>query len=182
MESGAELRATPWQGSRRRYDLSGAVQSSEQAALLLDFFEACRGRLLGFRFCDPMDHSSAPYGQPMSPTDQILGRGDGQQRAYQLVKAYGLGINAYSRKITKPVESKVELAVNGTPLITGLDFTVDWATGLVELGQAPAIGQSLTAGFEFDVPVRFDSDQLDLTWIAAGNGRFPTVPLVEILV
>src|SRR5690606_33286115 len=107
---------------------------------------------------DPQDWSSAADGDsdPL-PTDQLLGTGDGSRRKFGLVKNY-LG---FSREIFKPIEGSVRCAVNG---IETTNFTVDWTTGVVTFSSPPLHGASVSAGFFFDVPVRFDSDDFTATW------------------
>src|SRR5262249_32311876 len=150
-------RNTPWAHGRRRYDVGGAVRTLDDLHTLIAFFEARRGQLNGFRFRDPSDcKSCAPSGTP-APDDQSLGEGDGVTHTLQLVKAYG----DYSRPINKLVAGSVRVAVAGVELTSG--FSVDTATGLVTFAAAPALHASVTAGFVFDTPVRFDIDRLDLS-------------------
>jgi uncharacterized protein (TIGR02217 family) len=47
-------------------------------------------------------------------------------------------------------------------------------------GHIPAIGAAVTAGFHFDVPVRFDTDYLEVDLSAFAAGMIPKIPLVEI--
>jgi uncharacterized protein (TIGR02217 family) len=175
--SGREARNTPWAHGRRRYDIGGAVRTLDELHALTAFFEARRGKLHGFRFRDPFDFKSCAPSAAIAPTDQALGEGDGETTAFQLVKAYG----DYARPIVKPVADSARIAVDGDELAEGL-FTVDLATGVVTLDDAPAEGAAITAGFLFDTPVRFDIDRLDLSLDGFGAGRALAAPLVEILV
>jgi uncharacterized protein (TIGR02217 family) len=175
--SGREARNTPWAHGRRRYDVGGAVRTLDELHALIAFFEARRGKLHGFRFRDPFDFKSCAPSAAIAPTDQALGEGDGETTAFQLVKAYG----DYARPIVKPVAASARIAVDGDELAEGL-FTVDLATGVVTLDDAPAEGAAITAGFLFDTPVRFDIDRLDLSLDGFGAGRALAAPLVEILV
>ena len=63
------------------------------------------------------------------------------------------------------------------------DFTCDPATGVVTFpaGALPPAGAAVTAGFAFDVPVRFDTDELDIDLSAFAAGEIPKMPLVEIV-
>jgi uncharacterized protein (TIGR02217 family) len=181
LASGFERRATPWANGRRRYLVGQAIRTLAEAAELLGFFEARRGRLQGFRFNDIADGASAPPGRPVSPLDQTLGVGDGAASAFQLAKRYGDDADAYTRPIAKPVSGTVRVAVAGVELDPA-GFGVDATTGLVTLAAAPAPGQAVTAGFQFDVPVRFDTDRLDLTLESFDAGRVVAAPLVEVRV
>lgn len=181
LASGFERRTSPWTLGRRRYLIATAVRPLDEAAELLAFFEARGGPLTGFRFRDPADFKScAPSAQP-SAADQPLGTGDGTKKTFQLAKTYGTGPEAAVRPIAKPVAGTVKVAVAGVALAPGA-FTVDAATGLVTLASAPAAGAAVTAGFEFDTPVRFDLDRLDVTLEGFAAGRVSACALVEVRV
>jgi uncharacterized protein (TIGR02217 family) len=170
LASGFEQRTSPWAQGRRRYLIATAARPLDELAQLTAFFEARGGRLAGFRFRDPADFKScAPSGQP-SAGDQPLGVGDGTRKAFQLVKG--------ARTIAKPVAGTVKVAVGGV----AAPFSVDTTTGLVTLVTAPAVGAAVTAGFEFDTPVRFDLDRLDVTLEGFAAGRVTACALVEVRV
>ncbi len=178
--SGRENRNTPWAHGRRRYDIGGAVRTLDQLHDLIAFFEARRGRLHGFRFRDPFDNKSCAPSLTPAATNQSLGVGTGAQTVFQLQKSYGVGAEAYLRPITKPVAGSVSIAVNGVALAPA-GFSVSTTTGQVTLTTPPANGAAVTAGFQFDTPVRFDIERLDLSIDAFGAGRAIAAPLVEIL-
>ena len=181
LASGFERRSSPWAHGRRRYLIGTAARSLDEAAQLVAFFEARRGRLFGFRFQDPADFKScAPSASP-DPGDQALGTGDGARTRFQLVKAYGEGEAAASRIIAKPQAGTVRVAVAGVEQASGA-FAVDAATGEVTLASAPAAGAVVTAGFLFDTPVRFDLDRIDVTLEGFGAARVGAVSLAEVRV
>ncbi|MEY4555977.1 MAG: hypothetical protein RL093_1096 [Pseudomonadota bacterium] len=179
--SGFERRSTPWAGGRRRYLIGANLRSLDDMAALTGFFEARRGRLYGFRFRDFADCKSCAPGAVVGPLDQALGEGDGTRTVFQLVKGYGDGEDALERRIAKPVEGTVRLAINGVELAEA-EFAVDAATGLVTLEAAPDAGAVVTAGFEFDTPVRFDADRIEVTLESFDAGRMAAVPLIEVRV
>jgi uncharacterized protein (TIGR02217 family) len=179
LASGYEQRSTPWADGRRRYLIGGGVRPIAEAQALVAFFEARRGRLNGFRFQDFADFSSAAPGAAITALDQPIGAGDGATTVFQLAKTYGGDADAYVRPIKKPVAGSVEVAVAGVALAPG-GFSVDATTGLVMLASAPAAGQAITAGFQFDTPVRFDADRIDLTLESFEAARLVAVPLIEI--
>lgn len=178
LSTGFESRNQRHRHSFRRYDAGSGVKSLADLAAVLDFFEARRGKLVGFRFRDPVDHRSSAYGRPVTPFDQVIGTGDGQTVLFQLAKAYGAGEAAYVRPIAKPVAGTVAVAAGGVALSAGV--AVDAATGIVTFAAAPAAGEAVMAGFEFDVPVRFDLDQLVVNLAAFEAGDIPAIPLVEV--
>jgi uncharacterized protein (TIGR02217 family) len=177
LASGAESRNTRWEGSRRRWDVGGAVIRADVAHELMAFFEARRGRLHGFRFRDPVDWKSCSPGAEVLAGDQSLGIGDGETTAFQLAKRYESGGEWIARAITKPVGDTVVVAVDGVETAA---FEVEAATGIVTFDEAPAEGAVLTAGFVFDVPVRFDADRLDVALVGQDAVRVMKTPLVEI--
>ena len=176
--SGAETRNTPWAHGRRRYDVGGAVRTLDEMHALIAFFEARRGKLHGFRFRDPFDFKSCAPSETPAATDQMIGEGDGERDAFQLVKAYGDGADAYLRPITKPAAGSVNIAIGGAvapPAAYGVSDL-----GIVTFSEPPATGAVVSAGFLFDTPVRFDIDRLDLAIDGFGAGHAVAVPLVEV--
>jgi len=115
-------------------------------------------------------------------TDQVLGTGDGARTRFALVKAYGDGESAYARPIRKPVLSSLAVVVGGVPAATPADYAFDDAAGEIVFAPSsvPGVGQEVTAGFEFDVPVRFDIDRLEIGISAFKAGAIPSIPLVEV--
>ena len=178
MASGDEERNASWADSRRRYDASYGVRKADDLAAVTAFFEARRGRLYGFRWKDWADYKSGVPSAIPAATDQPIGTGSGAATSFQLVKLYTSGAQSWTRTITKPVAGTVALALNGVAQITG--WTVNTSTGVVTFAAAPALGVAITAGFEFDVPVRFDSDTLDVTLDFERLGSITSIPLLEI--
>ena len=179
--SGFERRSTPWAQGRRRYLIGANLRSLDDMAALTGFFEARRGRLYGFRFRDFADCKSCAPGAAVEPLDQALGEGDGARTMFQLTKRYGDGEDALERRIAKPVGGTVRLAIDGVELAEAR-FAVDAATGVVTLDAAPDAGAVVTAGFEFDTPVRFDADRIEVTLESFDAGRMAAVPLIEVRV
>ena len=178
--SGREHRNARWAQSRRRYDAGLGVRNVDGLHAVIAFFEERRGRLHGFRFHDRADWRSGPPSRLPGPADCALGAGDGATTVFQLAKTYGVGFSPYRRAIAKPVAGSVRVAVAGAELAAGA-FAVDHATGRVTLGSPPPPGASVTAGFAFDVPVRFDADALEFDLSAFEAGQIPSIPLIEIL-
>lgn len=183
LRSGKERRNARSALSRRRYDAGTALRSIDDLYLVMSFFEARRGSLHGFRFRDPFDAKSCAPGDVPSAHDQPLGVGDGSRSIFHLAKAYGEGEDAVLRPVHKPRADGVKIAVAGTVLASGVDFTVDETSGTVTLlpHAVPGPGAMVTGGFEFDVPVRFDMDHLSLNLEAFRAGQIPAIPLLEIL-
>jgi uncharacterized protein (TIGR02217 family) len=180
--SGFEERNSRWADSRRKWNAGYGVKSLDDLYAVIAFFEERRGRLHAFRWRDPLDWKSCSPGATPTALDQVLGTGTGALAAFQLKKTYGSAFAPWTRTIAKPVAGTVRVAVAGIEKAPGTDFTVDAAAGTVTFlaGQLPADGASVTAGFEFDVPVRFDSDALEITLAGFKAGAIPEIPIVEV--
>ncbi len=179
--SGAEERNQRWADSRRSYNAGYGVKSLDDLHSAVSFFEERRGRLHGFRWRDPLDHRSCTSERAPSALDQTLGIGDGSRDRFPLIKVYGHAFAPYARRITKPVVGTVTVAVNGI-IEPASTHVVDHGTGVVTflVGHVPAAGDAVSAGFEFDVPVRFDTDKLEVDISGFKSGAIPSMPLVEI--
>ena len=169
LASGREERNSRWARSRRKYNAGYGVKSRADMQALLAFFEERRGRFHSFLWRDGLDFSS--------DGNQVIGTGDGVTTAFQLVKKYGADFDPYLRAITKPVAGSVAVAVDGEAAA----FSVDELTGVVTLDTAPAPGAVVTAAFLFDVPVRFDTDRLDIELTSFDAAEAPSIPLIEVL-
>jgi len=182
IKGGYEKRNQNWSQARRRFDAKTGVRSAKDASLLMSFFQARAGRARAFRLKDWSDYSSASDGvSAHSYSDQVIGTGDGSTKEFQLIKKYGDENISYKRDIRKPVENSVKISVDDVEYTS--EWSVDNATGIVTFSQAPSLGAVIKAGFEFDVPVRFDSDILN---IVAQNNNLAKVkneiPLIEVRV
>ncbi len=181
LASGREHRNSRWAASRRRYDAGLGVRTVDALHAVIAFFEERRGRLYGFRFRDRVDWRSGPPSAEPAPLDQRIGTGDGTTGTFQLVKTYGSAFAPYVRTIAKPVGGSVRVAVDGAEQEVGSAFNCDPATGLVTFVAPPPAGAAITAGYSFDVPVRFDTDELDIDLSAFEAGGIPQIPLIEIV-
>jgi uncharacterized protein (TIGR02217 family) len=165
---GHEARNASWAAPRTRYDVGPGVRSEADIATLLAFFRARMGPARGFRLRDPFDGSSGAG----TALDQRIGVGDGVNTRFALVKLYGEA----ERRITRPVSGSVTVAVDGVETSA---FSLV-AGGFVELDVAPVEGAVVTAGFLFDVAVRFAEDRLSVTRATFLAGAAASVPLLEI--
>jgi len=182
LSNGFEERNTPWAHSKRRYDAGLGLRSLDDVAALIAFFEARQGQLYGFRWKDWSDFKSGQPSAPLSYTDQPIATADGQTATFPLVKHYRSGHQSYQRPIKKPVAGTVVLGVDGVEMREDVQFSLDLTTGLVTLFEAPNAGAEITAGFEFDVPVRFDTGQIRASVASFQAGDVPDVPVVEVRV
>jgi uncharacterized protein (TIGR02217 family) len=181
--TGREERNARWMHSRRKFDAGFGIKTIARLAEVVAFFEERRGRLYGFRFRDRLDWTSAPQNAAPTAFDMPIGTGDGTTATFQLIKTYGGTFAPYRREITKPVAGSLLVGVNGVA-IPAAHFTLDATNGRLTFlpGRVPLAGQAITAGFSFDVPVRFDTDFLDVDLSAFEAGIIPQIPLIEIRV
>lgn len=174
--SGHERRSSDWADARLAFDAGPGVRGEEDAAALIAFFRARRGAAVGFRFTDPSDNSSGGMMGTPGLTDQPLGWGDGLATDFPLIKQYEQGETAQYRRITRPVGGSVRVALDGVETSA---FTLE-PLGIVRFDIPPANGVSVSAGYRFDVPVRFAEDRLDIAGATYGAGDIASVPLIEI--
>lgn len=182
--SGFEERNSRWANSRRSYNAGFGVKSLDDLHAVIAFFEERRGRLHGFRWKDHTDFKSSTPLASITPLDQVIGSGNGVALTFQLKKTYGGAHLPWVRDIKKPVAGSVRVAVDGVEKSAGPQFTIDATTGEVAFApsEAPAAGESVTAGFEFDVPVRFDTDKLEISLSGFRAGVIPHIPVIEVRV
>ena len=170
---GAEHRNSDWADARLRFDAGPGVRSEKELQELIAFFRARRGSAVGFRFQDPLDHSSKGMTDAPEPADQLLGSGDGIRTIYPLVKHY----EGQERRITRPVRASVRVTVDGIERVSG--WTLG-SHGTVSFQEPPAAGAQVRAGFRFDVPVRFAEDRLRVSRATFEAAEAASVPLIEI--
>ena len=178
--SGKEARNTALYNSRRRYEISSKGSNIDELSEIIDFFEARMGRLYAFRFKDPLDNKSCAPSSVPSGMDQEIGTSDGAETAFQLVKKYGDAKGEYVRKITKPVLNSVIVSIDGLT-ISPTEYTVDYQTGSLTFNAAPTSGATIKAGYQFDIPVRFDNDALDFALDGFGAGHLSSIALLEVI-
>jgi uncharacterized protein (TIGR02217 family) len=166
---GHEKRNVNWSEARGRWDVASGLKKPAQIDELIAFFRARRGKAYGFRFKDWTDYKA---------TGQLLGTGDGLQTQFQLLKQYPSGSVIEVRTITKPVTGTVKVYLDGVQQFSG--WSVGTTTGLVTFTTAPTVGVEITADFEFDVPVRFDTDHVAVTIETYRLHAWQQIPIVEL--
>lgn len=183
LASGKEQRNSRWAHSRRRYNVGYGIKTIEDLQTVISFFEERRGRLFGFRFRDPLDWKSCKPSQAISFLDQELGVGDGSTNLFQIKKQYGEDVTGYQRIISKPDLRTLRVAIDGTELEPSV-FILNDSESVLEIADdhTPQPGAVITAGFEFDVPVRFDTDEISVNLAHFEAGDIPVIPLMEIIV
>ncbi|MCT4332406.1 DUF2460 domain-containing protein [Paracoccus sp. YLB-12] len=180
LASGFEERNTPWAHARRRFDAGMGLRSLDDLAALVAFFEARAGQLHGFRWKDWSDFKSCVPSKEPAFDDQEIARGDGNTLSFQLIKSYASGPAKYHRPVTKPVRDTVRAGVGGVERYPDIDYDVDFGTGVVTFRVPPEPGARVSAGYEYDVPVRFDTDRIAVSVASFHAGEIPQIPVVEV--
>ena len=170
-QGGHEQRNINWSAARARYNVAYGVRTQEQLSALITFFRARKGRADGFRFKDWTDYKA---------TAQSIGTGNGTATSFQLIKTYTSGGITETRTITKPVSGTVKIYLDGVLQTTGVSTST--VTGVATFTTAPANGKAITADFEFDVPVRFDTDRLSAVLENYGVATLSDIPVIEVRV
>ncbi len=195
--SGFEQRNQNWENARRRYRATFRQLPSDpfnDYEELLDFWMARRGRLRGFRFRDWTDYITTAE-TCVQFNDNTQAVGDGIETEFQTARLYDDGVNPFRRIIKKPIietgpqsdpddaDAQVFLDTGGGPVLQARpgDYSFDDSTGKITFTVAPAVGDVVTWTGRFDVPVRFDSDDLPTNLESYDNFEVP-VDIVEIRV
>lgn len=171
--SGDEQRNRNWSKARAKYDISYGITDKADMDAVIAFFMNVGGRVTGFRFKDWADYQIE---------NQLIGVGDGSTTAFQLIKTYTVGSYSYERPIKKPVDGTMTgVTVNSVAVVEDTDFTVDYTTGILTFNSAPPSSHDIeVASCEFDVPVRFDVDELPVVHEAWLAESLSSIPLVEL--
>lgn len=180
LANGFEQRNSPWAHSRRRYDAGVGMRSLDDVEALIAFFEARQGQMFGFRWKDWSDYRSCRPSEEVGFEDQVIGIGDGETHDFQLIKTYISGEQSYARPLHKPVAATVLIGFEGLALQESIDWSIDPTTGLISFVDPPDAGVEITAGYEFDVPVRFAVDAIQTSVASFQAGEVPNVPIVEV--
>lgn len=168
-KNGYEQRNINWNSNKMKFNIINGIKTKTELDELITFFKNVKGAGYGFRFKDFTDYQAE---------NQYIGVGNGETKEFQLIKAYRVSDNiVYYRKITKPVISTVRVFIND---IESKDFNIDLTTGLITLNTTPEIDSTIKASFEFDVPVRFENDIMEITMNSINSGNIKDITLIEI--
>ncbi|NSM56570.1 TIGR02217 family protein [Wolbachia endosymbiont of Atemnus politus] len=168
IHNGCEQRKINWSHARARYNIAYGIRSNEQLQELITFFHTRKGKAIGFRFKDWLDFTT---------TNQEIGIGDDKKTTFQLIKTYISGKDKHMRIIKKPVHGTVKIYLNNKK---DSEYSVNYSNGEIIFMKPPAKGAIITASFEFDVPVRFDTDHLNASIDNYGSNSWNNIPLVEV--
>jgi uncharacterized protein (TIGR02217 family) len=173
--SGHEKRNADWSRTRGEWDASYGIQSKADFKGVVDLFYASIGMAYGFRFKDWQDFEVGTVAVPQA----LLPVGDGVETNFQAIKRYQYGAFFHDRVLTRLV-SGVRVWLDAVEQTNPTEFTVDLNTGIITMVTAPAAAEVVSIVAEFDVPVRFGTDKLNISMATFDAGTIPAIPIVEL--
>lgn len=168
--SGVEQRTMAWSKARAMYDVSYGIRDTEDMDIVRAFFYQCRAKAVGFRYKDWADYTL---------TDELIGEGNAVSTVFKIIKTYG-ETNPYVRRIYKPVDGTLTVTVGGSPVVEGAGVEVDYTMGTLTFDAPPADDAEILVSCEFDVPVRFDVDQMAASFENYQSENWGSIPLMEL--
>jgi uncharacterized protein (TIGR02217 family) len=182
LTSGREQRNLRQAHALRRYDAGTGLRSVADIEEVLAFFEARRGPFHAFRFRDPFDWKSCPVANPHAATDQVITANESETDVFALTKTYGMGIDAYVRPVFCVTPSSLLVKVDGIP-VPAFHYALIRNGSAIRFnpGFVPSTAGAVTAGFQFDVPVRFDTASLTLSLSGFKAGQIQSIPMKEVI-
>jgi uncharacterized protein (TIGR02217 family) len=175
LSSGYEKRNIDWERTRGSWDISYGLDRKANMEAVLAFFYARQGKAHSFRFKDWTDFE---IGNASTGVPQSIGTGDGTKKKFQIVRKYASGGYTFSRYVTRPVAGTIRVFLDAVEQSSG--YSVDTETGVVTFISAPAEDVVVGVICEFDVPVRFDIDKLDMQAFWAGDYTLPNITIIEV--
>lgn len=173
LNSGKEQRNSLWAVDRGRWDIGYGIQTRAEALAVRDFFYARKGRANGFRFRDWTNYTTGAVEMPAGD------EADGVETDFQMKMTYtDSGFFTYTKDIFKPEAGSITVFIDGVS--QGSGFTIDTTTGIISFSVAPAYQEVVTWTGDFDMAVRFDTDQLDMVVTNIEVIAAPSIPIVEI--
>jgi len=172
--SGVEQRNSTWEDTRGEWDIGYGLNDRTELDTLIAFFYARQGSTHSFPF---KDWSDFLLGDDASDTPQTIATGDGIQTAFQIIRRYVSGLITFPRDITKPVNGTVRVFLDSVEEFSG--FTINHLTGEIVFDLPPSI-EDVGAICEYNVPVRFMEDKLDISLDRFDLGDIPSIPVIEV--
>lgn len=175
LSNGKEKRNIEWSRSRGRWDVGYGIQNRVAFNTVLEHFHVMQGKAHSFPF---KDWSDFEIGKDATDTEQEIALGDNVEKDFQIVRRYTAGSVTYDRLIEKPISATIRVFL--ATVEQGSGYTVDASTGIITFTTAPGPGVSVGVICEFDTPVRFDTDDLDLVIALYDAGGIPSLNLIEV--
>lgn len=172
-DSGITSIEVEWDRIRAKYEATFENATPTDVEEVESFFYGMRGRAVGFRYKDWTDYQIS---------NQNIGIGTGTDTAFQIFKRYQSGQNIFDRIIKKPVIGTSQVSIDGVSLLEDSDYFLLHAEGQIVFSTPPASGAIIKIDYiEYDVPVRFDTDRLHITYDDFRQFNM-SLPLIEVRV
>lgn len=175
LSSGFEQRNINWSLPRLKWDLGYGIDSKADQQAVIAFFYARQGKGHSFRFKDWTDYE---IGDDATDTLQAIATANGSDTQFQAIKTYTSGAVTFSRVVTRLVTGTPRVFLDGVEQMSGVSVNVE--TGVITFTGAPTLNQVVGLIAEFDVPVRFDTDELNLTAILEDTIGIPDISIMEV--
>jgi uncharacterized protein (TIGR02217 family) len=176
---GVEQRGRNWATTKGKWNVAHGIRDTADFEAIRKMFMAVYGKAIGFRFKDWGDYQMAlEIATPL---------GDGVTTIFKMQRTYTSGALSYTRRIFKPVSGTIHVFDDGVERTVGTAdanrVTIDYATGKMTFGASiiPVAAHVITVTGEYDLPVRFDTDFLDVSQENFDMETWNNIPLVELL-
>lgn len=186
--NGNEQRKSKRSRRLRRFNIAKNIRTVNDVYDILSLFEVMNGPEHSFACKNLIDYKSGKPADAVTALDAAIGTGNGSNLTFQLKKQFKVTkvdntVLAVDRTIYLPVPGTVLIAVNGVLKTEAVDYVVNYETGAITFiaGHAPGNGLAVTAGFEFNEKVRFDTNDLSQVMEFFRVGSVPSIPLIEVI-
>lgn len=176
LQSGHEQRNVNWSRPRQSWNIGYGIQTNSDLSAVRAFFYAREGRAFGFRFKDWGDYE---VGDTAAGVGELIYVATGGETTVQARKPYASGGVTYYRDLTRLVADTLRVWKNDVELTESVGFTADDDTGIITVSALSA-SDEIKIACEFDVPVRFDVDKLNVTVNWKDAQYIPHIPVIEL--
>jgi uncharacterized protein (TIGR02217 family) len=176
-QSGRRRANQNWAYPLHRYQVAHAVKTNADFETVRAFFYTVAGAFDGFRFKDWADFE-------LTKSNSRLVQDASSPAEFQICRIYTAGAREFVRPITKPCASPALVVYRTRSGVESVvSAGVDTTTGVVDIGDHVA-GDTYTCVGEFDVPVCFSDDAMDVEIVDLGADeylmRWASIALEEI--
>jgi uncharacterized protein (TIGR02217 family) len=175
LKSGNETRTCTQNFAKKKYNILLGKLSEVQVREIFSFFSITKGPLNSFRFKDITNYKVINQG--LLKIDELN---------YQIVQPLrilsynGLQTVETNKKITKLVDGTIEIFLNSN-ILDKSKYTINFNDGIITFNQPQNDQDSLNITCEFDIPVRFENQNISLKYTQGGFELSGPINLIEVL-
>lgn len=175
---GVEQRGINWATTKGKWNVAQGIRTAADMQGIKDLFMVVYGKAIGFRFKD--------WGDFQMTLEEATPIANGVNNTFKMQRTYTAGALSYIRRVFKPVSGTIHVFDNGVERTLGAgasQVNIDYTTGIMTFGASiiPVNTHIITVTGEFDLPVRFDTDDLNITQDSFDTETWNNIPLVELL-